>query len=50
LDLRANRLSALPGGIRVLPSLEKLDVRWNKLTAAPEWIDDLERRGCAVLL
>ncbi len=33
-----------------LPKLHKLDLRWNTLSVMPNWVDDLERRGCAVLL
>jgi Leucine-rich repeat (LRR) protein len=49
LDLRANRLREVPGSLANLTSLEKLDLRWNKLTRVPTWIEYLERRGCAVL-
>jgi hypothetical protein len=39
----------LPDGICSLGSLEKLDLRWNKLSSLPEGFDGLEARGCAVL-
>jgi hypothetical protein len=50
LDLRSNRLRALPDSLADLAKLEKLDLRWNKLTRLPGWIEQLERRGCTVLL
>ncbi len=31
-----------------MPGLEKLDLRWNKLSFLPEWIQRLEQRGCTV--
>jgi hypothetical protein len=40
----------LPSTLAELPKLEKLDLRWNTLDAIPGWVEDLERRGCAVLL
>ena len=50
LDLRNNRFSELPDNLADLPRLEKLDLRWNRLRHTPAWLDELERRGCAVLL
>lgn len=43
-----NRLAALPASIGDLASLEKLDLRWNKLAAAPAWLQELEARGCSI--
>jgi hypothetical protein len=48
LDLRANKLVSLPARIGELTNLEKLDVRWNKLSSHPEWFQRLEQRGCTV--
>jgi hypothetical protein len=50
VDLRNNRFDRLPDSLAGLPKLHKLDLRWNKLSVVPDWVDDLERRGCAVLL
>jgi hypothetical protein len=50
LDLRANRFRRLPDFVAALPCLEKLDLRWNPLDALPRWSEELERRGCMVLL
>ena len=49
LDLRGNKLRALPSSLAALPQLEKLDLRWNKLTGEQPWIEELERRGCVAL-
>ncbi|MFJ2022070.1 leucine-rich repeat domain-containing protein [Streptomyces nodosus] len=49
LDLRNTRLTQLPDVVATLPSLEKLDLRWNVLDTVPPWLDDLELRGCVVL-
>ena len=40
----------LPASLARLPRLEKLDLGWNKLARRPEWLADLEQRGCRVLL
>ncbi|HAT46070.1 MAG TPA: hypothetical protein DCS90_13295, partial [Ktedonobacter sp.] len=48
LDLRANKLVSLPASIGDLTNLVKLDVRWNKLSSFPEWLQRLEERGCTV--
>jgi Leucine-rich repeat (LRR) protein len=48
--LRANQLTSLPAGIGTLPKLEKLDLRWNKLSSMPGWLRELERGGCLVYL
>ncbi|MFF7899252.1 hypothetical protein ACFZCV_10705 [Streptomyces sp. NPDC007920] len=37
LDLRNNRLTHVPDMIAKLPSLEKLDLRWNVLEELPPW-------------
>jgi Leucine-rich repeat (LRR) protein len=50
LDLRANRLSALPESLAELHRLEKLDLRWNQFQTVPFWIDTLKDRGCIVYL
>jgi Leucine-rich repeat (LRR) protein len=50
LDLRANRLTAIPDWLGALPQLEKLDLRWNSLTDIPPWIQPLEQRGCTVFI
>ena len=50
LDLRSNRLIALPDSMANLTSLEKLDLRWNKLRALPDWLHRLEQRGCTVFV
>jgi hypothetical protein len=50
LDLRANRFARVPEFLVDLPQLEKLDLRWNNLECPPTWVDDLEKRGCTVLL
>ena len=34
--------------MRDLPRLEKLDLRWVDPLTAPEWLKDLEARGCLV--
>ena len=47
--LRGNKLRRLPASIAELPNLEKLDLRWNKLSGDDKWIQNLERRGCRVL-
>jgi len=31
-----------------LPNLERLDVRWNRLTSLPEAFHPLRERGCLV--
>lgn len=49
LDLRANRLTALPDSLADLPGLEKLDLRWNRFRQLPECAELLRRRGCHVL-
>jgi hypothetical protein len=49
LDLRGNKLRSLPTSLAALPNLEKLDLRWNKLSGDHAWLQDLERRGCLVL-
>ena len=46
LDLRANRLTAVPDWIVELPRLEKLDLRWNEVYDVPA---GLLERGCVVL-
>jgi hypothetical protein len=33
-----------------LPRLEKLDLRWTKLSTLPPWVGALRERGCRVLL
>jgi hypothetical protein len=33
-----------------LANLEKLDLRWNKLSSIPEWIHELEQHGCTVFV
>ena len=48
LDLRANRLTAVPAGVDALPRLRKLDLRWNKLDAPRAWREEMARRGCTV--
>ena len=30
------------------PDLEKLDLRWNKLSALPVWVYQLRQRGCTM--
>jgi Leucine-rich repeat (LRR) protein len=47
IDLRGNPLTHLPASIASLPRLEKLDLRWVTLDL-PEWVENLEARGCAV--
>ncbi len=44
LDLRANRLTSVPEWIGELPDLQKLDLRWNEVYAAPP-----VPPGCVVL-
>lgn len=41
-------MTALPDSIGELTSLRKLDLRWNKLRKAPEWLQQLEASGCMV--
>ena len=48
LDLRANALSTVPDWLAQLPSLENLDLRWNRLTALPAAFRRLEERGCLI--
>jgi hypothetical protein len=48
MDLRGNPLTRLPATIAALPRLEKLDLRWVSTLPAPEWIVNLEERGCVV--
>jgi Leucine-rich repeat (LRR) protein len=47
IDLRGNPLTHLPAAIAALPRLEKLDLRWTSLPP-PEWLANLEARGCVV--
>jgi Leucine-rich repeat (LRR) protein len=47
IDLRGNPLTHLPASIASLPRLEKLDLRWVNMPP-PEYIEDLEARGCMV--
>ena len=39
----------LPNVITRLPSLENLDLRWNKIWDVPSWLAQLEQRGVRVL-
>ena len=39
LDLHANQLTTLPAALADLMHLEKLDLRWNRLTSQLEWVD-----------
>jgi Leucine-rich repeat (LRR) protein len=48
LDLRVNRLTAVPEEVRSRPRLRKLDLRWNKVRPLPDWVARLERNGCTV--
>lgn len=48
IDLRGNPLTHLHATIAGLPRLEKLDLRWVNTLPLPDWIADLEARGCAV--
>jgi hypothetical protein len=50
LDLRASRLSALPDSMASMHNLRKLDLRWTKLAFPPAWLQDLESKGCRILL
>ncbi len=50
LDLGHNALTSLPESLGRLAKLAYLDLRWNTLTRVPAWIEQLEQRGCAVLL
>jgi hypothetical protein len=47
IDLRGNPLTHLPSSIAVLPQLDKLDLRWVSMPV-PEWLPNLEARGCLV--
>jgi len=49
LDLRANRLAALPDTLADLPALEKLDLRWNGFYEPPPVAEPLRAQGCVVL-
>ncbi|CCA53947.1 hypothetical protein SVEN_0660 [Streptomyces venezuelae ATCC 10712] len=49
IDLRSNRLSHLPGWLVQMPSLEKLDLRWNEIDPSLPVLTELERQGCVVL-
>ncbi|WP_443072487.1 hypothetical protein [Streptomyces sp. NBC_01485] len=48
--MRSNRLTWLPDWIVDMPSLEKLDLRWNVCEPSLSLRTELERRGCVVLL
>jgi len=48
LDLRNNMLTSLPPSIRNLKNLEKLDIRLNKGLNIPDWLLELQKRGCTV--
>jgi Leucine-rich repeat (LRR) protein len=48
IDLRGNPLINLPRSIAALPRLDKLDLRWVDSLVPPQWIFELEARGCAV--
>lgn len=48
IDLRGNPLTTLPHSLATMPRLEKLDLRWTANLSLPEWIGDLEDRGCLV--
>lgn len=50
LDLRSNGLAALPEWLAELPALERLDLRWNRLSDMQVVADRLAARGCRVLL
>jgi hypothetical protein len=48
IDLRGDPLERLPDSIASLPRLEKLDLRWVDSLEFPNWLEDLEARGCVV--
>jgi hypothetical protein len=48
LDLRANRLTAVPAVVEALPRLRKLDLRWNKLDPPRAFREGMAERGCLV--
>ncbi|WP_443045992.1 hypothetical protein [Streptomyces sp. GQFP] len=48
--MRSNRLTRLPDWVVEMPALEKLDPRWNPCEPSPSLLNQLERRGCVVLL
>ncbi len=50
LSLKGQGLPALPKFVAERGELEKLDLRWNSLTAIPPWLDQLEQRGCTVFI
>jgi Leucine-rich repeat (LRR) protein len=50
LDLRGNPFTELPDWIVEWPNLQKLDLRWVKLSSIPAAVGVLEDRGCRVLL
>ncbi len=41
-------MSMLPEALAHLPSLEKLDLRWNRLTTLPAAFGRLKKRGCLI--
>nr|WSY57885.1 hypothetical protein OG999_28425 [Streptomyces sp. NBC_00886] len=50
LDVRSNRLTLVPDWVLGMPSLEKLDRRWNECAPSAALLTESERRGCVVLL
>jgi hypothetical protein len=48
--LRANKLTTLPDSLAQLTHLEKLDLRWNKLSHEPAWLPQLSQHGCTVFV
>ncbi|MNG40492.1 Leucine Rich repeats (2 copies) [compost metagenome] len=48
MDLRANRLSALPDSLAELTQLQRLDLRWNNFAEMPAVLEPLIAQGCLV--
>jgi len=50
LDLSNQGLTLLPDSIGEQSYLEKMDLRWNKISPLPPRLERLERRGCIVFI